>query len=101
MKENTLHYNYDATVREIYDLTKEEAVEFAEKEQKSATEKNHAIILTGRGYDDKSFFRAYASKSLSHNYTWIHFCPQNILSFDDVLPQKEKYYVMIYESIEK
>ncbi len=31
MKENTLHYNYETTVREIYDLTKEEAIEFAAK----------------------------------------------------------------------
>ncbi len=101
MKENTLHYNYNATVREIYDLTKEEAIALAEKEQSSANEKNHAIILTGRGYDNKSFFRAYASKSLSHSYTWIHFCPQDILCFDDVAPQEGKYYVMLYESIEK
>ena len=100
MKENTLHYNFDATVREIYDLTKDEAVALAEKEQTSATEKNHAIILTGRGYDNKSFFSAYASKSLSHNYTWIHFCPQEILNFDDDMEQTDKYYVMIFESVQ-
>jgi len=101
MKENTLHYNYSATVREIYDLTKDEAIALIKKEQTSATEKSHAIILTGKGKENKSFFKAFASKSLSHSYTWIHFCPQEILNFDENTPQVGKYYVMVYESVEK
>lgn len=101
MTENLLHYNYDTTVREIYDLTKEEASKILEEERVCANEKNHALILTSKGCENKSFFDAFASDELSHNYTWIHFCPQNILGFDDDAPQEGKYYIMVFESVVK
>ena len=100
MTKNLLHYNYATTVREIYDLTKEEASKILEEEKRVANEKNHALILTSKGYENKSFFDAFTPEELSHNFTWIHFCPQSVLNFDDNTPQDEKYYVMVYESVE-
>ena len=100
MTKNTLHYNYNATVREIYDLTREEASKILEEEKEYANQKNHALILTSKGYENKSFFDAFTPDELTHNFTWIHACPQEILNFDDDTPQDEKYYVMVYESVE-
>ena len=101
MTQNKLHYNYDTTVREIYDLTKEEASKILEEEKNVANEKNHALILTGKGYENKSFFDAFTPDELSHNCTWIHFCPQDILGFDEDTPQVGKYYILVLESIVK
>ena len=39
MTKNLLHYNYATTVREIYDLTKEEASKILEEEKRVANEK--------------------------------------------------------------
>ena len=100
MTKNILHYNYTTTVREMYDLTKEEASKILEEEKRVANEKNHALILTSKGYENKSFFDAFTPEELSHNFTWIHFCPQSVLNFSDDTPQDEKYYVMVYESVE-
>lgn len=100
MTKKLLHYTYDTTVREIYDLTKEEASKILEEEKNVANEKNHALILTSKGYENKSFFDAFTPDELSHNYTWIHFCPQNILGFDDDT-QEGKYYIMVLESVVK
>ena len=99
MKENTLHYNYQTTVCEKYDLTLKEALLVVKTEEKKAKEKHHAIILTGKDHKKKSFFEAFVSKKLSHNFTWIHFCPQKILEFDEE-NQKDKYYVMIVTASE-
>ena len=99
MTKNTLHYNYQATVREIYDLTKKEALALILKEQNRAQLKNHAVILTNKN-EENSSFSAWASEKLSRNFTWIHFCPQGILNFDDNTPQTDKYYVMVFESVE-
>ena len=101
MTENLLHYIYDTTVREIYDLTKEEASKILEEEKNTAKGKNHALILTGKGYENKSFFDAFTPAEISRNYTWIHFCPQKILNFDDDAPQKDKYYILVFESVVK
>ena len=100
MTKNTLHYNYNAEVREIYDLTKEEALALILQEQVSAKEKNHAVILTSKNCDEKSGFDAYTQEKLTRNFTWIHFCPQEILNFDDDTEQEGKYYIMIMESVE-
>ena len=99
MTKNILHYNYNATVREIYDLTKEESLALILHEQIQAKSKNHAVILTSKG-EEKSAFDAYTQEKLTRNFTWIHFCPQNVLNFDDETPQEEKYYVFIMENIE-
>lgn len=101
MIENILHYNYDTTVREIYDLTHNEAFKVIDDEKESANEKNHALILTGKGYENKSFFDAYSAKELTQNFTWIHFCPQEILNFDEDTPQEGKYYLMVFEGVAK
>ena len=101
MTKNTLHYNYNATVREIYDLTREEALAIILHEQICAKQKNHAVILTSKNCDEKSCFDAYTQEKLTRNFTWIHFCPQKILNFDDKTPQEEKFYIMFFESNEK
>ena len=101
MTERTLNYNYDITFCERYYMTNEEALTLIEKEQKRAYNKNHALILTGKGYENKSFFDAFASKKLSHNFTWIHSCPQEILNFDDDECQEGYYYVSVMEGIIK
>ncbi len=54
MTKNTLHYNYNATVREIYDLTREEALAVILHEQNQAKLKNHAVILTSKDYKEKA-----------------------------------------------
>ena len=100
MTKNILHYNYNATVREIYDLTKEEALTVILHEQICAKSKNHAVILTSKNSDEKSGFDAYTQDTLMRNFTWIHFCPQSILNFEEDIPQEEKFYVIIFESIE-
>ena len=100
MTKNILHYNYNATVREIYDLTKEEALALILHEQNQAKLKNNAVILTSKNCDEKSGFDAYSAEKLTRNFTWIHFCPQEILNFEEELPQEEKFYVIIFESIE-
>ena len=101
MTKKLLHYTYDTTVREIYDLTKEEASKILEEEKNVANEKNHALILTSKGCENKSFFDAFTPEELSRNYTWIHFCPQEILGFDEDTPQAGKYYIMIFEGVVK
>ncbi len=100
MTKNLLHYNYNATVREIYDLTKEEALTLILHEQNQAKLKNHAVILTCKNCDEKSGFDAYVGEKLTRNFTWIHFCPQSVLNFSDDTPQEDKFYVIIFESIE-
>ena len=101
MTENLLRYNYDITFNERYYMTKDEALSAIEKEQKKAQDKNHALMLTGKGNENKSFFDAFAAKELSHNFTWIHFCPQEILKFDDDKQQKGYYYISVMEGIVK
>lgn len=101
MTERTLNYNYDVTVNERYYMKQEEAVAFVEAEQKKAFEKNHALIMTGKGYENRSFFDAFTAKRLSHNFTWIHFCPQEILNFDDEEPQEGNYYISVMEGTVK
>ena len=98
MTKNTLHYNYQATVREIYDLTKEEALAVILREQNQAKLNNRTIILTQKDYDE-SAFNVYQAEKLTRNFTWIHFCPQEILNFDDE-EQTDKYYVIIFESVQ-
>ncbi len=100
MTKNTLHYNYNATVREIYDLTREEALTLILHEQNQAKLKNHAVILTSKNCDKKSRFDAYTQDTLTCNFTWIHFCPQSILNFEEEKSQEEKYYIIIFESVE-
>ena len=100
MTTNILRYNYTTTVRERYDLTKEEAFALILYEQNEAQRKKHAIILTSKDNDEKSSFKADSSETLSHNYTWIHFCPQEILNFDDETEQKDKYFVLVMENVE-
>jgi len=98
MKETILHYNYATEVCERYDMTKEEALAFIEAESESAKMKNFALILTGKGYDNQSFFDACTAEKISQNFTWIHFCPQEILGFDDEESQEEKYYVLTFSA---
>ncbi len=101
MTENLLRYNYDITVKERYYMTKDEALAVIKDEQEKAQAKNHALIMTGKGNENKSFFDAFAPQELSHNFTWIHFCPQEILKFDDKKLQKGNYYVLVMEGIVK
>ncbi len=100
MKENKLHYNYETEVCEKYDMTLEEALAVVEEEKNKANQKSHAIIFTGKEKERRSFFEAFASGTLSRNFTWIHFCPQEILGFDEE-DQAGKYYVMIMTANEK
>ena len=100
MTKNTLHYNYSATVREIYDLTKEEALAVILSEQNRAKLNNRVVILTCKESNEKSGFEAYSSETITRNFTWIHYCPQDILNFDDEKEQEDKYYVIVFESIE-
>ena len=100
MKENQLHYNYATTVHERYDLTRDEAISIIKSEEKRAKENNRALILTGKDKEKKSFFDAYTQEKLSHNFTWIHFCPQKILEFDEE-NQEGKYYVITMTACEK
>jgi len=67
----------------MYDLTREEGSKIVMRESNTAKENNHALIITGKDEEKKSFFDAYSSKKLSKNFTWIHFCPQKILEFDE------------------
>ena len=99
MTKNTLHYNYQATVREIYDLTKEEALAVILREQNQAKLNNRTIILTQKDYDE-SAFNVFSAEKITRNFTWIHFCPQEILNFDDDTEQTDKYYVIIFESVQ-
>ena len=101
MTEKTLNYNYDISFYEQYYMTKQEAFALIEKEQKKAQFTSQALILTGKSYENKSFFDAFSSKKLSHNFTWIHFCPQEILKFDDDKIQKGYYYVSLMKGILK
>lgn len=100
MKENKLHYNYATTVHERYDLTRDEAISIIKSEEKRAKENNRAVILTGKDKEKQSFFDAYTQGEISHNFTWIHFCPQEILEFDEE-DQKGKYYVMIMTALKQ
>ena len=99
MTKNTLHYNYSATVREIYDLTKEEALAVILSEQNRAKLNNRVVILTCKESSEKSGFDAYSAEKITRNFTWIHYCPQEILNFDD-MEQTDKYYVIVFESAE-
>ena len=101
MTENLLRYNYDITVKERYYMTNDEALLVVKDEQEKAQAKNHALILTGKGNENKSFFDAVTAQELSHNFTWIHFCPQKILKFDDKKTQEGNYYVLVMEGIVK
>lgn len=101
MTENILNYNYDITFTERYYMTQEEVFAFMEAEQKKAQDKNHALILTSKGYNNMSYFDAFTAEKLSHNFTWIHFCPQEILNFDDEEPQEGNYYISVMEGILK
>ena len=100
MTNNILHYNYNATVREIYDLTKEEALALILHEQNQAKLKNRVVILTSKDCDKKSGFDAYSAEKLTRNFTWIHFCPQSVLNLEEDTPQKDRYYVIIFESVQ-
>ena len=93
MKESTLHYNYHTTVCEKYDLTLKEALLVVKTEEEKAKRKKRAIIITGNNKEKKSFFDAFASRNLSPNFTWIHFCPQEVLEFDEE-NQEGKFYVL-------
>jgi len=101
MVENILRYNYDVKVCEKYYMTKEEALAVIREEMKAAQKKNHAVILTGKLKEDVSFFDAFTAEKISHNFTWIHSCPQEILKFDDKQPQEGNHYVMIFEGLVK
>lgn len=101
MTKNVLHYNYNATVREFFDLTKEEALTLILHEQNQAKLKNCAVILTSKNRDKNCAFDAYTQDTLTCDFTWIHFCPQEVLNFDDDTPQEDKFYVIIFESVEK
>lgn len=101
MTEKTLNYNYDISFCERYYMTNREAFALIEKEQKKAYNKGHALILTGKSYGNRSFFDAFSSKKLSHNFTWIHLCPQEILNFDDDKIQKDYYYISVMKGIVK
>ena len=63
MTENVLRYNYDITVKEKYYMTKKEMFEALEEEQRNAQEKNHALILTSKGYENRSFFDAFTTEN--------------------------------------
>ena len=93
MKEKIMHYNYQTIVREMYDLSRDEALSLVMSEGNKAKEKNYALIMTGKDQEKKSFFDAFTSDKISHNFTWIHFCPQEILKFDEE-NQEGKYYVL-------
>ena len=101
MTENLLRYNYDITVKEKYYMTQEEMFEVLAEEQRNAQDKNHALILTSKGYENRSFFDAFTTEKLSHDFTWIHFCPQEILKFDDEEPQEGNYYISVMEGTVK
>jgi len=96
MQETILRYTYATEVRERYDMTEEEAFAFIESEGENAKKKNSALILTGKGFENKSFFDVCAAEKISQNFTWIHFCPQEILGFDDAESQEGKYYVLTF-----
>ena len=100
MKENIMHYNYQTTVREMYDLSRDEALSLVMSEGNKAKEKNHALIMTGKDEEKKSFFDAFTSNKISHNFTWIHFCPQEILEFDEE-NQEDKFYIMIMTALKQ
>jgi len=97
MVENTFHYNYDVKFCEKYYLTRNEAIDAIREARESAKIKSHAVIMTGTTSDKSGLFDAYTADKLSHNFTWIHFCPQEILNFDDDEPQEGNYYVMTFE----
>ncbi len=97
MTETLLHYNYDITVKEKYYMTQEEMFEELEEEQRNAQDKNYALILTSKGHNNMSYFDAFTARELSHNFTWIHFCPQEILNFDDKEIQEGNYYISVME----
>ena len=100
MKESILHYNYQTTVHEMYDLTLKEALSLLKSEEEKAKSKNFALILTGKDEEKGSFFDAFASKKLSCDFTWIHFCPQKTLEFDEE-NQEDMFYIMIMTAIKQ
>ena len=100
MKENTYHYTYSTAFCERYDLTGEEAAQFIKSEMDSAKKHNRAVILTGKFPERESFFDAFTPDELSHNFTWIHMCAQELLEFDDA-PQEGKFYVSTFTSTAK
>ena len=100
MKENIMHYNYQTTVHEMYDLSRDEAIALVMSEGNKAKEKNYALIMTGKDEEKKGFFDAFTSNKISHNFTWIHFCPQEILGFDKD-NQNGKYYILIMTAIKQ
>ena len=100
MKENIMHYNYQTPLHEMYDLTREEGSKIVMREANKTKERNHTLIMTGKDEEKKSFFDAFTANKISHNFTWIHFCPQEILEFDEE-NQEDKYYVMIMTAIKQ
>ena len=101
MKENKYHYNYSTDFCERYDLTKEEAAEIIKNEMDSAKKHNRSVILTGKFPERESFFDAFTPDELSHNFTWIHMCAQELLNFDDDTPQEGMFYISTFASTAK
>lgn len=99
MQENKFHYNYNANFCERYDLTKQEAAAILKEEMDAARENNRAVILTGKFPENESFFNAYTSDELSHNFVWIHICAQELLGFDDDEPQEGKFYISTFTGL--
>ena len=101
MVENILRYNYDITVCEKYYMSRKEAFAVIYEEKEKAKKQNHAVILTGKTKERDSFFDAFTADKMSHNFTWIHFCPQEVLNFDDDKVQEGNFYVMIFQGIKR
>ena len=101
MKENKYHYNYSTDFCERYDLTREETAEIIKNEMDSAKEHNRSVILTGKFPEHESFFDAFTPDEMSHDFTWIHMCAQEIMDFDDDTPQECKFYISIITSTAK
>ena len=99
MKENKYHYTYSTDFCERYDLTGEEATKFIKNEMDIALKNNRAVILTGKFPEKESFFDAFTPDEMSHNFTWIHMCAQEILEFDDNTPQEGKFYVSTFTTL--
>ena len=101
MRENKYHYNYSTDFCERYDLTGEEVAEIIKNEMDSAKEHNRSVILTGKIPENESFFDAFTPDEMSHDFTWIHMCAQEIMDFDDDTPQEGKFYISTFTSTVK
>jgi len=98
MTENTLLYTYTTKVCERWDLTADELKVCLLQEIENANIKNYNLILTGKGHKNISFFDAYTAPKLTKNFLWLHFCPQDILSFDG---DAGKYYILTFTGYAK